>query len=58
MTAWTSQMVGTSKMDALDFNLAGAYSLLGREHELMVGYGESAQRDSVALPAFFDAGRL
>ncbi len=45
MTAWTSQMVGTSKMDVVDFNIAGAYSLLGREHELMVGYGESVQRD-------------
>ncbi|MCX9150716.1 TonB-dependent siderophore receptor [Pseudomonas sp. TB1-B1] len=52
MTAWTSQMVGTSKMDALDFNLAGAYSLLGREHELMVGYGESAQRDSSPFQRF------
>ena len=28
MTAWTNQMVGTSKMDVVDFNLAGAYSLL------------------------------
>lgn len=46
MTAWTNQMVGTSKMDVVDFNLAGAYSLLGREHELMVGYGESQQRDT------------
>ncbi|MFL1416999.1 TonB-dependent siderophore receptor [Pseudomonas fildesensis] len=46
MTAWTNQMVGTSKMDAVDFNLAGSYSLLGREHELMMGYGESDQRDT------------
>lgn len=46
MSAWTNQMVGTSKMDVVDFNLAGAYSLFGREHELMVGYGESEQRDT------------
>ncbi|QXQ21091.1 TonB-dependent siderophore receptor [Pseudomonas tolaasii] len=46
MTAWTNQMTGTSKMDVVDFNLSGSYSLLGREHELMVGYGESQQRDS------------
>ncbi|NVZ52696.1 TonB-dependent siderophore receptor [Pseudomonas sp. B6002] len=46
MTAWASQMVGTSKMDVADFSLTGTYALLGREHELMVGYGESEQRDS------------
>ncbi len=46
MTAWTNQMVGTSKMDVVDLNIAGSYSLLGREHELMVGYGESEQRDT------------
>ena len=46
MTAWTSQMVGTSKMDVADFSLTGTYALLGREHELMMGYGESEQRDS------------
>lgn len=46
MNAWTNQMVGTSKMDVVDFNLAGTYSLFGREHELMAGYGESEQRDS------------
>ncbi|WP_426132783.1 TonB-dependent siderophore receptor [Pseudomonas sp. PWP3-1b2] len=46
MTAWTNQMTGTSKMDVVDFNLAGTYELLGREHELMVGYGESEQRDT------------
>ena len=52
MTAWTNQMVGTSKMDGVDFNLAGAYSLLGREHELMVGYGESEQRDTSPFQRF------
>jgi outer membrane receptor for ferric coprogen and ferric-rhodotorulic acid len=46
MTAWTNQMVGTSKMDVVDLNLNGTYALLGRDHELMVGYGESEQRDA------------
>ena len=46
MTAWTSHMLGTSKMDVVDLNLSGPYALLGREHELMVGYGESEQRDA------------
>lgn len=52
MTAWTNQMVGTSKMDVVDLNLNGTYSLLGREHELMVGYGESEQRDSSPYQRF------
>ncbi|MFL1491477.1 TonB-dependent siderophore receptor [Pseudomonas antarctica] len=45
MYAWSSHMLGTSRMEAVDLNLAGSYSLLGREHELMMGYGEAAQRD-------------
>ena len=45
MTAWASHMRGTSKMEAIDLNLAGSYALLGREHELMMGYGEATQRD-------------
>ncbi|WP_338493184.1 TonB-dependent siderophore receptor [Pseudomonas trivialis] len=46
MGAWASRMVGTSRMDVFDFNLSGAYSLLGRQHELMMGYGQSQQRDA------------
>lgn len=45
MTAWASHMRGTSKMEAVDLNLAGSYQLLGREHALMTGYGEATQRD-------------
>lgn len=45
MTAWASHMRGTSRMEAIDLNLAGSYTLLGREHALMMGYGEAAQRD-------------
>lgn len=52
MTAWTNQMVGTSKMDVVDFNLAGTYALLGREHALMLGYGESEQRDTSPFQRF------
>ncbi|WP_411380459.1 TonB-dependent siderophore receptor [Pseudomonas sp. MPB26] len=45
MTAWASHMRGTSRMEAVDLNLSGSYALLGREHALMMGYGEAAQRD-------------
>lgn len=46
MTAWTSHMIGTQKMDVFDVNLAGPYRLLGREHELMLGYGQAERRES------------
>jgi outer membrane receptor for ferric coprogen and ferric-rhodotorulic acid len=46
MTAWASHMRGTSRMEAVDLNLSGTYALLGREHALMMGYGEAAQRDA------------
>ncbi|MBC3302636.1 TonB-dependent siderophore receptor [Pseudomonas sp. SWRI18] len=45
MTAWASHMRGTSRMEAVDLNLSGNYALLGREHALMMGYGEATQRD-------------
>lgn len=45
LQAWSSHMLGTARMDVMDVNLSGTYALLGREHELMVGYGESEQRD-------------
>ncbi|MDU9411347.1 TonB-dependent siderophore receptor [Pseudomonas sp. zfem005] len=45
MSAWTSHMIGTQKMRVYDLNLAGPYSLLGRDHELMLGYGEAERRD-------------
>ena len=38
-------MVGTQKMDVYDFNVAGPYSLFGREHEMMIGYGESQRSE-------------
>ncbi|WP_166223672.1 TonB-dependent siderophore receptor [Pseudomonas atagonensis] len=44
MVAYTSHMIGTQKMDAYDFNVSGSYSLLGREHEMMFGYGEAEHR--------------
>ena len=46
MTAWTSHMIGEQKMEVFDFNLAGPYRLLGRDHELMVGYGEAERSES------------
>ncbi|MEO8491473.1 TonB-dependent siderophore receptor [Pseudomonas sp.] len=44
--AYTSHFAGDEKMDAVDFNLAGSYSLLGRDHEAMIGYGQARNRNS------------
>ena len=44
MLAYTSHMIGTQKMSVYDFNVSGPYSLLGREHEMMFGYGEALHR--------------
>ncbi|RON02593.1 TonB-dependent siderophore receptor [Pseudomonas brassicacearum] len=46
MTAYKGHMKGVQKMDVYDVNLAGTYPLLGREHEVMVGYGEADRRES------------
>ncbi|POA50189.1 TonB-dependent siderophore receptor [Pseudomonas sp. MPR-ANC1] len=46
MNAYTSHMIGTQKMQAYDFNVSGPYSLLGREHEMMFGYGEAERRSN------------
>jgi outer membrane receptor for ferric coprogen and ferric-rhodotorulic acid len=45
MIANVSHMIGTQKMKAYDFNLSGPYTLLGRDHEMMVGYGEAERRE-------------
>ncbi|MEX5684537.1 TonB-dependent siderophore receptor [Pseudomonas silesiensis] len=45
MTAYTGHMLGTQKMKAYDFNVAGPYSLFGREHEMMLGYGEAERSE-------------
>ena len=45
MTAYLGHMLGTQKMKAYDFNVAGPYSLLGREHEMMLGYGEAERSE-------------
>ncbi|MCU7251340.1 TonB-dependent siderophore receptor [Pseudomonas koreensis] len=44
MIAYTSHMIGEQTMKAYDFNFSGPYSLFGREHEMMVGYGEAERR--------------
>ncbi|MDF0732038.1 TonB-dependent siderophore receptor [Pseudomonas entomophila] len=54
MNAWTSHFAGVEKMDALDFNVAGPYSLFGRRHDFMAGYGVSERRNQ--SPYF--AGRV
>ncbi|MHC8314454.1 TonB-dependent siderophore receptor [Pseudomonas sp. LB3P31] len=45
MIANVSHMIGKQKMKAYDFNVSGPYSLLGREHELMIGYGEAERSE-------------
>ena len=45
MTAYLGHMLGTQKMKAYDFNVSGPYSLLGREHEMMLGYGEAERSE-------------
>ncbi|VVO25886.1 TonB-dependent siderophore receptor [Pseudomonas fluorescens] len=45
MTAYLGHMLGTQKMKAYDFNVAGPYSLFGREHEMMIGYGEAERSE-------------
>ncbi|WP_448144706.1 TonB-dependent siderophore receptor [Pseudomonas silesiensis] len=45
MTAYLGHMLGTQKMKAYDFNVAGPYSLFGREHEMMLGYGEAERSE-------------
>ncbi|WP_353231355.1 TonB-dependent siderophore receptor [Pseudomonas helleri] len=41
MSAYSSHFAGDETMTAIDVNLSGTYALLGRDHELMVGYGEA-----------------
>ncbi|MDI3274158.1 TonB-dependent siderophore receptor [Pseudomonas sp. AL03] len=45
MSANVSHMIGTQKMKAYDFNVSGPYSLFGREHEMMIGYGEAERSE-------------
>lgn len=45
MSAYVGHMLGTQKMKAYDFNVAGPYSLFGREHEMMFGYGEAERSE-------------
>ena len=52
MRAWYAHFGGQEKMDAVDFNLAGPFQLLGRSHDFMIGYGESKRRNSE--PYFVD----
>lgn len=45
MVANVNHMIGEQKMKAYDFNVSGPYSLFGREHEMMLGYGEAERSD-------------
>ena len=53
MVAYRSHMKGEQKMEVYDFNFAGPYQLLGREHELMIGYGEAER--SASSPYLVDS---
>lgn len=46
ISAYSSHFKGEDKMDAVDFNVAGSYTLLGREHHAMFGYGQARHRGS------------
>ena len=56
MTAYLGHMLGTQKMKAYDFNVAGPYSLLGREHEMMLGYDQPATEYATAFHGLSPAG--
>ncbi len=45
MQAWYSHFAGDETMTSMDVNVAGPYSLLGRRHEFMAGYGTSERRN-------------
>jgi outer membrane receptor for ferric coprogen and ferric-rhodotorulic acid len=55
MVAYMGHMVGDQSMKAYDFNVSGPYSLFGREHEMMFGYGEAERRSD--SPYTVDAPR-
>ncbi len=63
MYAYRGHMLGNQKMNVYDFNLSGPYSLLGREHEMMLGYGEANHRSyspsivAGAVPEGYDSIR-
>ncbi len=59
MSAYSSHFTGDETMTAVDVNVSGTYPLFGREHELMVGYGEAKNDNTSPLmtnlnPADYD----
>ncbi len=51
LIAWPYNSEGFSKQDSLDIQLQGSYSLLGREHELVLGALHSKQQSEVLVYA-------
>ncbi|WP_438282397.1 TonB-dependent siderophore receptor [Pseudomonas alabamensis] len=45
MRAWYSHFAGDETMTSVDLNVAGPYSLFGRRHDFMAGYGTSERRN-------------
>ncbi len=54
LIAWPYNSDGFSKQDSLDLQLQGSYSLLGREHEVVVGALHSKQQSEVLVFAALD----
>lgn len=49
MSAYSSHFIGEEKMTAIDVNISGTYPLFGRDHELMVGYGQAKNDNTSPL---------
>ena len=49
MSAFSSHFIGEEKMTAIDVNISGTYPLFGREHDLMLGYGEAKNDNTSPL---------
>ena len=49
MSAYSSHFIGEEKMTAVDVNISGTYPLFGRDHELMVGYGQAKNDNTSPL---------
>ena len=49
MSAYASHFIGEEQMSAVDVNISGTYPLFGRDHELMVGYGQAKNDNTSPL---------
>lgn len=49
LSAFNSHFTGDETMTAVDINLSGTYPLFGRDHDLMIGYGEAKNDNTSPL---------